>query len=116
MLDMIWSKPYANIPKGRVQLEVLVSVRRDPETIEQLGRLMKQAMVETLDMSQYVVHNKRLKWEWPPYLDMDIDLKAGDNYGAMASFGKYVKALRDENMENLEIIPEDPDAEDPVED
>ena len=92
--------------------EILVSVRRDVETLEMLGQLMRRAMVDTMDMRHYTVFNERLQWSWPPYLDMDIDLKAGETYGSLAEFHKYVEALRKEDMENLELLGEDPDAED----
>jgi len=81
------------MPKGRVITEVLLSCRKDAATIRRVGELVRECMIDKINMPAYCLPDHPSKWAWPPYLKMDVDLKVGDSYGKMCDLEKYIEKL-----------------------
>ena len=73
--------------------EILITCRKDKYTIERIMYLMRKCMVDDLDMAEYCIPNHPLGWQWPVYLDMDIELKIGNSYGSLKDPKEYFETL-----------------------
>lgn len=73
--------------------EVLISCKRDKEVIKRVVSLIQECMVDTLCLENYCMPNHPLGWTWPPYLDMEIDIKVGDSYGGLENVSSFLESL-----------------------
>jgi hypothetical protein len=79
--------------KDRVQTEILLTCHRDRESIETALRLVKESMVDNINMGRFNMPNHPLGWKWPPYLDMEADISIGDSYGSLMKPREYFALL-----------------------
>lgn len=92
--------------------EVLVTCTRDKKVIEEVLQIVREAMVNKLDMASYCIPNHPLGWTWPPYLDMDVEIKVGDSYGSLMDPDKYLAQFKAEElllqeMEKVDTLDDD---------
>ena len=97
-------------------MEVLISCHRDKETINAVLEVVKECMINRLNMSEYCIPNHPCKWTWPKHLAMGVDISMGDSYGDIMPPGKYMERFTEDSPVVKEKESEDFDLVDVNED
>jgi len=100
-----------DVPAQIVQFihdEVLVMCRKDPEVINQTIDIIRDCMVNKIDMPSHCLHNHPLGWNWPAHLPMNVEAEVGDSYGDIMEPEEYLEKIEQvknalDNEETVEI-------------
>ena len=85
-----------NVPAQIVQFihdEVLVMCRKDPEVIKQTIDIIRDCMVNKIDMPSHCLPDHKLGWSWPAHLPMNVEAEVGDSYGDIMEPEEYLEKI-----------------------